>query len=474
MEIFNTVGIADQIPQVEAGFKLRRVKVQSMAGEWEEEPMPWQPAKDGDSATEEKSPLYTPFMGAALAQDRLEPIVADKARDLGADIRTGSRMTNFEQSDDSVVVTVACDGQQYRIRADYLIAVDGHRSNIREALRITTTGRGYLSTVRSVLFRASLDEYKKGYQQFVVRQPGLEAFLTTYGDDRWVLMFTDDVERTEEEQTNAIRQAVGLPDLAFEIITTGRWELKANIADTLQVGRVFIAGDAAHTLPPTRGGYGANTGIHDAHNLAWKLAAVVNGSCWSEILDTYSKERQPVAWLRHQQTFARPDYAQYRKPSDDETDIYDDSAIELGQIYVSNIIFDDEEHNALEPLARPPDQWRGRPGTRAPYMMLKTSNGEQQSSLDLFGREWVLITEDERWQDAVAKESGHFKLKIRCIVVNGNSDYADDGSFCDALGLDKGGATLVRPDGYIAWRSKAWPANDESSLRSYITTIAAT
>lgn len=387
----------------------------------------------------------------------------------------GARMTEFLQKSDGVEVSVTgIDGKRYQLRAPYMIAADGHHSYVREALGITTSGRGYLNTVRSVLFWASLDEYKKGYQQFVVRQPGLEAFLTTYGDNRWVLMFTDDIERTQDEQSNAIRQAVGVPDLKFEIITSGRWELKANIDDTFQAERVFVAGDAAHTLPPTRGGYGANTGIHDVHNLAWKLAAVLKRVCRSEILDTYSTERQPVAWLRHQQTFARPDYAQYRQPSDDETNIYEDSAIELGQIYVSDIIFDDEKDNPVEPLARPPEQWRGRPGTRAPYKILQAKMGEQRSSLHLFGREWVLITEDQRWQNAISKISTDHKLKIRCIVINGESAYSDDGSFCQELGLEQGGASLVRPDGYIAWRSKGWSTNGEKSLCDFIATIAAT
>lgn len=386
----------------------------------------------------------------------------------------GARVTSFQQDNDKVIVSsTSQDGEQYKVVASYLIAADGHGSDTRHALGITTTGRGHLSTVRSVLFRAKLNDYMKGYQQFAIRQPGLEAFLTTYGDDRWVLMFTDDVERAEEEQRAAIRKAVGIADMEFEVITTGRWELKANIADTFQVGRVFIAGDAAHTLPPTRGGYGANTGIHDVHNLAWKLAAVLKGTCRLEILETYTTERRPVAWLRHQQTFARPDYAQYRQPSDDQTDIYDDSAIELGQIYMSDIIIDDEADSALEPLARPPDQWKGRPGTRAPHTILTTSNGEEVSSLNLFGRDWVLVAGDDRWINESATATAGSKLAIKCIIMNGTSGYVDDGAFCSALGLENSGASLVRPDGHVAWRSKAWSENSTSSLRKYIATMAA-
>ena len=112
-------------------------------------------------------------------------------------------------------------------------------------------------------------------------------------------MLTDDVERDEEQRKNAIQKATGHPDLEFKIITTGRWELKGAVANTFQSGRVFLAGDVAHSLPPTRGGYGVNTGIHDAHNLAWKLASVINGRSSPKLLDSYSTERHEVAWLRH-------------------------------------------------------------------------------------------------------------------------------------------------------------------------------
>lgn len=107
MEIFHAVGVADQIPQIPGHFKLRRVKVESLTGKWEEEEMPWKPSKDAKSPSQghEAKPEYTPFFGAAIAQDRLEPILREKALSLGADLRLGWKMTSFDQVADGVIVT---------------------------------------------------------------------------------------------------------------------------------------------------------------------------------------------------------------------------------------------------------------------------------------------------------------------------------------------------------------------------------
>lgn len=110
-------------------------------------------------------------------------------------------MIKFEQDKEGVAVWVKnkVSGEEYSLKASYMIAADGHRSKVREELKIGMKGRGYIKTLRSVLFRADLQEYlKDGIIQFEIRQPDLEAFLTTYNDGRWVLML-DDKERTLEE-----------------------------------------------------------------------------------------------------------------------------------------------------------------------------------------------------------------------------------------------------------------------------------
>lgn len=296
-----------------------------------------------------------------------------------------------------------------------MIAADGNHSPVREKLNIARKGKGYMKTVRSVLFRAPLEEYlKSGAVQFEIDQPGLQAFLTTYNDGRWVLMFTDDIERNEQTLKEDVMKAIGRDGLPIEIIATGRWELSALVTDNFSVGRVFLAGDAAHTLPPTRGGFGANTGIQDVHNLAWKLAAVLSGKSAPKLLESYNAERHPVAWIRHQQIFARPDYAADAPEDTKNLSIIDDAAMEFGQLYRSSIIIGASENL---PVALRPDQWLGQPGTRAPHVWIMKDN-QRISTLDLFQQGWVLIANNLQWRDAAIVVSTHLDIELQGYKIN--------------------------------------------------------
>lgn len=465
LELFRAVGLGARIPQGPANFRLRRARVESLAGEWFEESS-WTPESQETPRLE-----YSPCAGAAIAQDQLEPILREKAAELGADIRLSTELVRFEQDADGVsAVLRERNGRQYSLRAAYLVAADGLRSPVREVLGIGRDGRGHMSTVRSVLFRAPLEAYlEKGVMQFEIEQPGLKAFLTTYNDGRWILIFSDDVERDEASLQTTVSQAIGRSDLEIEIITTGRWELSALVADRFAAGRVFLAGDAAHTLPPTRGGYGANTGIDDAHNLAWKLSSVLSGEATSQLLETYDAERRPIALLRHQQLFARPDYKAEARPADADAPIIDDDAMEFGQLYRSTAVLGAGDQ--LPPALRP-EQWAGQPGTRAPHMWI-TVGGEQRSTLDLFQRTWVLLAEDERWRPAVLAAVAALGIELTFVHIGVDAHPSDAEAFRKSLGLRKGGASLVRPDGYLAWRSLDCPANSIQVLSHALGQVSA-
>lgn len=466
LELFRAVGI--DLPKSHDTGTPRRARVHSLAGAWHEE-YPWTPG-GGAAKTE-----YSPVTGTAVAQDRLEPILRERAAELGAQIRSNTELVGFTQDGDGVTATLReRGGREYRLRASYLVAADGARSVVRDELGIERSGQGTLSVQRSILFRAPLAEYlEHGVVQFEIEQPDLKAFLTTYSDGRWVLMLGDDLDRDEDGQRSLIRQATGLPDLPVELVTTGRWELAALIADRFRSGRVFLAGDAAHQLPPNRGGYGANTGIDDAHNLAWKLAAVVSGESTPGLLDTYDAERRPVAWLRHEQLFARADYKAHLErarigTTGPDVPVLDDTAMELGQLYRSAAVLGAGEDL---PRAQRPDQWAGQPGTRASHLRVRVGEAER-SVLDLFQRGWVLLSEDPRWAAAAGHAAGELGIDLTFVHVGTKAEPLESQGFRTAYGVGADGAALIRPDGYIAWRTVGTPADAAGALTSAFDSVA--
>jgi hypothetical protein len=233
----------------------------------------------------------------------------------------------------------------------------------------------------------------------------------------------------------------------FDIITAGRWELAGRIADTYRQGPVFLAGDAAHELPPTRGGFGANTGIDDAWNLAWKMQRVIKDASSPALLDTYHDERRPIAWLRHQQTFSRPDYAARAGAAFKPDPLLCNDAMELGQLVRSRAV---AGAGPALPAAATPAQWLGQPGTRAPHVWLQRA-GQPLSSLDLFGTDYVLLSANAAWLAAAGD------LGLLAVYIGDDLVFPPSQPFFDVFGVPPDGATLVRPDGIIGWRSLAAP-----------------
>jgi putative polyketide hydroxylase len=341
---------------------------------------------------------------------------------------------------------------------------------VREVLGIGRDGIDHLQTMRSVLFRAPLQEnLARGVVQFLIDRPALNGFLTHYGgDERWALMFHDDIECDEEQLRGAIYLAIGRDDVDVAILAAGRWDISALIADSFASGRVFLAGTAAHTLPPSRGGYGANTGIADAHNLAWKLAAVLSGASSSVLLETYDQERRPVAWKRLKQIFARPDYAAYARDGFADAEIIDDAAMEFGQLHRSAAVLDAD---ASLPSALRPDQWAGQPGTRAPHLWIQRDD-EQISTLDLFAHDWVLLATHERWRAAATQASASLGVPVSFVGI-GTDVVADPEKLCAAYGFHHDGASLIRPDGHIAWRSTGLPPRAARALSDALAHVSA-
>lgn len=451
LEFYRAAGIGDRIPQAPPGKRLQRVKAESLAGSWSD-PVPWTPGKPERPAAD-----FSPCRGAAIAQDKLEPILRDAARERGAELSYSNHLLEWREGDQGIIATIQNrqGGNTFQLHARYLLACDGADSPIREQLGVRREGVGYLRTLRSVLFHcpeadAFLD---RGIQQFQIENPQLSGFLTTYGDGRWVLMFDDDRERGDEELRQSVRTALGR-DMAFDLITTGRWEMAGRIAATYRAGRVFLLGDAAHQLPPTRGGFGANTGIDDAWNLAWKLQLVLEGTSGPALLDSYDAERQPIGELRHQQTFARPDYARWVK-APIEAELYGNAAMELGQLMRSGIIATAAPDL---PPAADPDVWAGQPGTRAPHLWAMRDE-MKISTIDLFAQRFSVISEDSAWITTAKSVAAQLGIVLDAIHVGSDIQIDDREAFRRSFGITTHGISLVRPDGIVAWRRVDRPAD---------------
>ena len=230
-----------------------------------------------------------------------------------------------------------------------------------------------------------------------------------------------------------------------EVLHVAHWRAEANVATRLREGRVFLAGDAAHVVPPN-GGYGGNTGILDARNLAWKLAAVVKGEAGAGLLDSYDAERQPLGRLTVEQAYTR--YATRVVPergTDDAQPFIDDLTMELGLVVRSRaVVGDGSIPDGV--LHIPPSEVRGQPGTRAPHVAL----APDRSTLDLFGRGFVVLRPAGPDVDEWAPPG------VDAHVI-------DADGFAEAYGISPEGACLVRPDGIVGWRSSGASARDELS-----------
>ena len=208
-------------------------------------------------------------------------------------------------------------------------------------------------------------------------------------------------------------------EIQVEIESVQRWEASAWWADRFRDGRIFLAGDSAHVMPPT-GGFGGNAGIQDAHNLAWKLAAVLDGEAGDGLLETYDAERRPVAEFTVEQAYTR--YVLRLDPAlgkDNLMPIVDEATVELGYRYHSAAVIPESDEDGA--LWESPHEPTARPGSRAPHVAL----ADGSSTLDLFGRGFVTLTGSEV-----------------------------DHAVAEAYGIGPAGAVLVRPDGFVAWRSQ--------------------
>ncbi len=174
------------------------------------------------------------------------------------------------------------------------------------------------------------------------------------------------------------------------------------------------------------------------------------------LLDSYDEERRPVAWLRLRQTFARPDYAKYADDISRETPLLDPIAIELGELYRSKVVLGAGDDL---PLARTPDAWRGQPGTRAPHRFV-TRDDRQLSTLDFFGQNWTLVSSNPAWCAVAEEVRRAVSVNVTALDLRDALGASDRALVERDLGIGANGASLVRPDGIVAWRSNEGASAD--------------
>ncbi|MGP3948825.1 FAD-dependent monooxygenase [Streptomyces sp. 7N604] len=456
----------------------------------------------------------SPCPSTNLPQHRLEPLLRRHAEQRAPGmVRFHHMMEEFSQDEDGVtaLVTDRSTGATSTVRARYLLAADGGRS-IGSSLGVTMDGDVGAWNVISVHFSADLSRWWSGdavlITNFVspdgglISRYGMVAMGPSWGlaSEEWALHFhlPVDVELDvgEEATVARVRDLLKLPDLDVTVHQVSRYEPEAVVARTFRVGRVFLAGDAAHRQPPATG-LGLNTAIQDAHNTAWKLAAVLDGTADGALLDSYEAERLPVAhrtvdWAMFafrnhgvlhaglglvpgqpkevtqaafRALFADTPMGRTRRARTAEVFAtqrmeYQAHDIEIGFSYSRGALVPDES----EPPARDPMGTTyhpvTRPGHRLPHAWL-TRGTERVSTHDLVGNQggFVLITGSmaDSWVVAGKQVADTCGVALSVVPISAEAGSAGcqdaEGTWTAVRGIGDDGAILVRPDNHVAWRS---------------------
>ena len=416
-------------------------------------------------------------------QSRLEPILLAESHRHGNDVRYGTELSSFEQDGTGITAIVRdlTTGKSETVRADYLVAADGVHSPVRKSLGVTTSGYGALPIyVVFVYFKGPWRQFVQHLGDgdavqvrnadvegiFVVAQGDLGVFITTYFPDEGETAEQFTPQRCAEMLTKAIGEQI-----ETEIVDVAAWQPYEQVADEFQCGRIFFVGDAGHTMPPFKAG-GANAAIQSAHNLAWKLAAVLTGTAGPALLATFDAERRPVGRFCARQSLTGPALSFLRLsenrpqlPPDEEAPMF---ALLVGYQYRSDAVVDPESPAVQPDSVSLVEELRGQPGTRVPHVWVPRA-GKQVSTLDLLGPHFTLLTGDDRGRWSSAAESVSAELGVPISVERVDAD----GAWAAVTGLEPGGALLVRPDDFVGWRTDELPTDPETRLCQAISAILA-
>lgn len=412
----------------------------------------------------------------------------------GAEIQFSKEMISFEESDTGVTVKLLDrkNNKEELVHAQYLIAADGAHSSIRKQLEIEMEGPDNLARSCSVYCEFDISQWTKHRPSvgFFFTDPKLlgRSLFTAYGKNRWIVGLNLKPENTKDDFTDEyclseIRRVLDMPELEIKIINKSFWTMAAQVAKQYRHGKVFLVGDAAHRLPPT-GGLGMNTGIADAHNLAWKLAFSVNHQANDALLDTYYDERAPIAkrnieWSTENaerffdifKAIQTGDYETLKIKLHEQQKNLNYEGLDLGFIYHSKAVLSEND----QVISVLPDKYAPTtlPGSRAPYVKL-IKDKETISTFDLFEKEYVLLVGSDgyAWQTAANEIALKMSLPLKNYRVATDGDLIDpENVWHNIYEITITGAVLVRPDGHVAWRSKEMISNPLEQLTKVFSII---
>jgi putative polyketide hydroxylase len=425
----------------------------------------------------EKLAALSPVAGARCTQDLAEPLLRQAAIDRGADVRFHTELLSFTQTDDHVIAYIRNRDTDTTetITCRYMIAADGGSSPVRRELHVETTGPGALGNLLNIYFEAPLGEYVRGHEFSIglIRRPGITGMFTAINNnDKWVMHLHWDPQQekvedyTTERLERIIREIIDIPEVPVHIISMLPWKPTVNVVTRMQHGRIFIAGDAAHQMTPY-GGKGAASGIQDVHNLAWKLAMVLQHKAHPSLLASYSPERQPVGLenaLRSGEMadeIGLVDASTLMKQLDSVTEAEAFTWM-IHRLGLPDYCYTTSSTAIAGKLSVPTPgllKADGQPGTRVPHQWLY-ENDKRISTLDLAVTHFTLVTTDAslHWQETAAKVAARFRIALPVKVIT-------DEQWASAAHLEAGMALLIRPDGFIAWHSADKSYTLEQAIR---------
>jgi putative polyketide hydroxylase len=434
----------------------------------------------------EVDPGQTPVWKSIVAQDAVEEELLRAVRGYpSTELNFDTECTGYEQDSDGVTARSLHrpSGVETEIRCQYLIACDGAGSRMRKIAGVAMTGIPSIGYMANDYLRVDLSDFpvaRAAAAMLLAPRDAGDSWLTllnTDGRNRWLVfrkIGTAKDERprvpSDDEVIADAKRRLGV-DRKVEVINRSSWCSAREVAGRYRAGRVFLAGDSAHRFLPT-GGQGMNTGIADAHNLAWKLAFSLTGAMDPSVLDTYDIERRPVGNNTADfqvRTGKRLSAVQER------IDLADDDSFEfwthelekhvksvgltLGQWYPEGTLLADE----TTPPNFDPERYTpvDRPGHRFPHVWIDQAKTE--SSIDWFDRGFVLITGPmaHEWRTAGARLAADMAAPLAIKTLDAPDRER-------GIMIGRHGAVLVRPDGYVAWRCAWRPARALAELRAVL------